>query len=254
MTTAISTKDKNTGLATIPEHLKAFQGSQEGKENIGQEDLLIPRLSVAQALSPQLKKTNEAYIPGLQLGDLFNTLTGENYGPSARIIPLFMFHQFFQLKPIDEGGGIIAQWKNRRDVPPALLAWGPTGQKPIATEFKCWMSLIETEKGVQPVVMSFKSTATKDAKKLTAFINMTQFPSYAMVYKMTSTLRTKGQQEWYGMSPAPDGFTPAALFASAKEFFDGLQNAGYNVDSTGIEAEDDTTFEGQTIDAAEGSM
>ena len=88
MTPANLATKENDQLATLPEHLRSEFGNKAGKENVGREDMLIPRLAIAQSLSPQLKKSNEAYIPDLEPGQFFNSVNGEVYGDQVQIIPL----------------------------------------------------------------------------------------------------------------------------------------------------------------------
>lgn len=246
MTTSLAKKEQQQ-LAVIPAHLKGLVGSREGKENVGQEDLLIPRLVVCQALSPQLKKNNEAYIPGLQAGQIFNSVTGEIYGDTVRIIPLFFFHQYFHFKPIEEGGGIIAVYKTAEDVPAGGLEW-KDGNAPQVTEFKSRMALVQSENGLQPIVLSFKSTGMKFAKKLNSFIAMFNLPSYSRWYRLDSVTQTKGQQEWFGMNPALGEFVEEALLGRIQQYFQELQGAGIRVDTSGLDESGDTDFQGQTID------
>ena len=89
MSTKLATQTKGS-LAVVPEYLKTAVGTADAESEIRQEDLLIPRLAVAQdGMSAQLKKQNELFIPGLEEGQLFNTVTSEVYGASATVIPLF---------------------------------------------------------------------------------------------------------------------------------------------------------------------
>lgn len=252
MTTTLAKKDSSSqSLAVIPQHLQKFAGSRDGKEGVSQEDLLIPRLAIAQAgMSPQLKKSNEAYMPDLEAGQLFNTVTGQIYGDQVAVLPLFFFKQYFHMKPISEGGGIIAQYAKKEDVPPALLEW-KDGNPPICTEYKCRMCLVAGEDGrLQPIVLSFKSTGMKTAKQWNSLISMLDLPSYARFYNFTVVTKRKGEQEWFGINPAIGKFTDEALFSKAQQYFRDLQDAGYKVDTTGLDEEEsgDTDFQGQTID------
>lgn len=253
MTTTLATKQDSSSasLALIPQHLRQYAGNRDGKEGVSQEDLLIPRLAIAQAgMSPQLKKTNEAYMPDLEAGQLFNTVTGQIYGDAVAVLPLFFFKQYFHMKPISEGGGIIAQYAKKEDVPAELLAW-VDGKPPICTEYKCRMCLIADESGnLQPIVLSFKSTGMKTAKQWNSLISMLNLPSYARFYKFAVVTKRKGEQEWFGINPSIGDFADESLFNRAQQYFHDLQDAGYKVDTSGLDEEaGDTEFQGQTIDA-----
>ncbi|KKM78483.1 hypothetical protein LCGC14_1359440, partial [marine sediment metagenome] len=51
-----------------------------GTEDITADDLKLPRLAIAQGLSPQMLPDDSAHIEGLKLFELFNDLTDEIYG------------------------------------------------------------------------------------------------------------------------------------------------------------------------------
>ncbi len=49
--------------------------------------LLTPRIQVASGTSPEMTKADPKYIKGLELGDLFNTVTQEIYGSEIKFVP-----------------------------------------------------------------------------------------------------------------------------------------------------------------------
>jgi hypothetical protein len=237
-------------LAALPEHLKALVGVRDGKENVGMEDLLIPRLCVAQQLSPQIDKTKEQFIKGLEQGQLFNSLTGHIYGDEATVIPLFFFKNFIHFKPIRDGGGVLAQYATKDDVPKELIEWGSgdkAGTPPQVTEFKNRMCMIDSGDGNwQPIVVSFKSTGMKFAKKWNSLINMVPIPAYGRLYTLKAVAQAKGNNSWFAISPVPAEFSPQPVCEAAKAMFDGLQQKGYKVDDTGLDHDEagDPSFDG----------
>ena len=48
-----------------------------GNENLTSDDLTIPRLSLLQALSQELKKTNSKYIEDAEAGQIANSISKE---------------------------------------------------------------------------------------------------------------------------------------------------------------------------------
>ena len=242
MTQAIELQTKQS-LATVPAHLQKFVGIADSEREVGREDMLIPRLAVAQAgMSPQLKKNSELYIADLEEGDLFNTVTNEIYGKSALVIPLFFTKNWIEFAP--NMGGVLGKYSNIAEVPKGGLDWGRDEEDgsptpPRVTEFKNRMCLIQTEAGYQPIVVSFKKGEVKFSDQWNSQIKFARMndglPAFAHTYTITSKLKNKGQQSWYVKTVVPEGFTDAATFASAKSYFDQLNKGGYKVDTTGIE-------------------
>lgn len=220
----------------VPEYLREQVGNTEGSENVGQDDQLIPRLAIAQmGQSPQTKKASELYIPGLQDGQFFNTLTNEIYGEEVVVVPILFFKNFIEFKSMDDGGGVIAMYNNAGEVPPAKLAF-QGGNKPAVTEFKNRLCLLLRE-GYKPelIVVSFKSSGLKAAKKWNSLIKGTNLPAYARTYTLKTVPKQKGQQSWHVADVFPGQFVPQAFFNQAKEYFDNLSEGGYKVDVTGLE-------------------
>jgi hypothetical protein len=246
MTNELATRGP-VSLASLPEHLRAVAGVRDGKENVGMEDLLIPRLCVCNSLSPQRQKAHESYIKGLEEGNLFNSLTGQNYGDRVKVIPLFFFKNYIKFKDIKDGGGVLAQYAGRDEVPDEELSWNnPTG-KPLTTEFKNRMCMIDVGEGNwQPIVVSFKSTGMKDAKKWNSLINMIPLPAYAREYALVSSARSKNNNNYFGIAVQPDAFVSKEVLDSAKALFDSLQSRGFKVDDSGLdrdEAAGDASFD-----------
>lgn len=259
MSKELTVSTKGT-LATVPAHLKQFVGMADSEREVRQEDLLIPRLAVAQAgMSPQLKKASELYIADLEEGDLFNTVTNEIYGKTCTVIPLFFTKNYIEFAP--NMGGVLGQYSNIADVPKDGLTWGKDEEgKPVpppVTEFKNRMCLIETEDGFyQPIIVSFKKGEVKFSDQWNSQIKFARMadglPCFGHTYTVASKIKNKGAQSWYVKTVAPDGFTPEKIFGEAKNYFDQLHQGGYTVDTTGIEADakestddGDTTFDQQ---------
>jgi hypothetical protein len=104
-------KPQAQALATkAPDYLTIYGTEKpEGFEEVGAGDVKVPRLAVAQALTPQLEETNANHIPGLKKGDFFNTVTGDNFGSKIQIIPLLKFGNRIRFGDMDKGGGILCR-------------------------------------------------------------------------------------------------------------------------------------------------
>lgn len=256
MTDKLATVNQGGTLAVVPDHLKAFQGTQDAEANVGRNDILIPRLAVGQAgMSPQLKKNHELFIPDLEEGDLFNTVTNEIYGEGAVVIPLFFTKNYIEF----EGGGVLKVknlYKDISEVPKGGLDWSyENGERvaPAVTEFKNRMCLIRSGSGGwQPIVVSFKKGENKFSDQWNSQIKFARLadalPCFAHTYTVTSKVKTDGNKSWYVKTVAPLGFTPENIFTQAKEYFEQLSQGGYTVDTTGVEPEgtqEGTSFDGE---------
>lgn len=83
---AMNELTQTSGTAVIlDDELKKYGGA--GQENVQAKDVLIPRLTILQKLSPQLSKKKAEYIEGADLGDFCNVATGDIYKEAVLVIP-----------------------------------------------------------------------------------------------------------------------------------------------------------------------
>jgi len=100
----VAVKEESFELVTneIPDFLK--QGNR-GAENVGTDDMIIPRIELIQALSPVRKKSDPAYIEGAEEGMLYNNVTRTLYGTEVTVVPVYYTKQFLVWKDRKAGGG-----------------------------------------------------------------------------------------------------------------------------------------------------
>lgn len=171
-------------LEPAPDYIKA--GDRRGLEGITKTDMLIPRLALAQALSPQVTEGDPHRIEGLVPGGLFNSLTGQIYGGREPVFIQVLRKdklRAMQFKPIEQGGGMIDP-----DVPlnDDRLKWGPNGEKPVATLFRDYLALLLPSHEL--IALSFKSSGIKAAKDLNGKIALRMRPIFAGRYAITTAM------------------------------------------------------------------
>lgn len=237
----------------LPDYLKDGLGS-EGSEGVTSDDLLIPRLGQAQALSPQINKNKDVFIDGLTLGQLFNTATNEVYGEEVMVIPVEFFADFIQFNPLEEGGGIVRRFNGINEVPPALLEYTDDGKggtnKPVVTHFRNRLCLLWDggETIGEPIVVSFKNSGKKTMAQWNVQILKKGFKAFYQVYKLSSVERSNKKFDWQGLNATFVGLLTPELLAQVKQKVEQLKGAKVQVDYKGAEAEGDAkeSAEGDT--------
>jgi hypothetical protein len=241
-------------LGEIPDFLKADYGKNTGMEKVEQSDILLPRLSVCQALSPQKRKTHSAYIEGLQEGQLFNTVTQEIYGEEIEVIPLFFFKNRIKFLPIEAGGGIDCQSQNGIDggrlchncMSCQFSIWGNgapatsevANDPPKCTMYHNFMSFLPSE--MVPLAVTYKATGLKLSKQLLAQQRLSRLPMYARVYSVKVVVMKSGDNEWYEKKIIPVRYVDKDMYAEMERNFNALREMNITVDTTG--ESDDSSF------------
>ncbi len=226
----------STAVATRPTTSEALSTvvDRRGKEGIESSDLILPRLLAAQKSSSQIEEGNENFIPDLKLGQLFHSISGQNFGNGPVKFAVVKLRK--HAKQYDP--------KNPKNVLDHNVPWddprcefGPKGEKPVATRF--YEFLIILADSIDPVFFSLKSTQTKVAKKLISLYNAADGPAWSMLYSVTSAVKTFPAGVGVQFSITRGEKTPDVVAAKAEEIYNlGQTNViKSDVDETDTEVE-----------------
>lgn len=239
------------GKSAVPAFIT--KDDRRGTENIGNDDIKFPALKLAQGLSPETKRNEAAYIEGLREGELFNSITKDNYGeePVHIIIVNMLGHRNIQFDPQDRNvvldgnvpdGDPRTQFTTRID--PA------TGKeirvKPAATKFYDYLILLVRE-GEDPEVMtlSLKSTQLKKATQLNTILKKSKTPTFAHLFRAEPIPEKRGNNNYYGWRFDPAGWVTEEQYLAASKLYDSLAGKTVEVQDTG--AADDPAAPGAPV-------
>lgn len=80
----------------------------QGNENVGGDDVSLPRLSLLQSMSPEATKNSPKYIEGAEPGMFMNSITKELY-PEVNLINVFYSREWPIFRRREHGGGFIGK-------------------------------------------------------------------------------------------------------------------------------------------------
>lgn len=83
------------------------QNAGAGLDNVTAADMLVPRLTILQGLSPQLKRNNSAYIEGAKVGDICDVGTGMVFPGPILFLPVYYRKDYLEWAPRESGGGLV---------------------------------------------------------------------------------------------------------------------------------------------------
>lgn len=198
--------------------------SVEGFEGINIDTIAIPFIKIAQDLSPQLKKTKPEYIEGLEVGDMFNTVTGVKYGKSFDFTVIKFEHIYTEWKP--DRGGFVGY--HTPDQAYQLAVSSKFNQMKTAegndlVETYMYYIIIAGREKDGVAILSVSSTGIKNAKKLNSVMNMQYFSNgdkalpYHQIHTAKSVLMTSDKNEWFVFDFSFKDFVDEALYLAAKE-------------------------------------
>jgi hypothetical protein len=202
------------------ESLPVVQAPRGFEGGVAQEDLVIPRAKLLQALSPEVQEN------GMKQGLIINSLTKEVL--PEKFIPIFSYKNYMRFNPRDkkspnynqnfEPGDVIWQSTDPEDPKvQAETAWGENGERPLATTFLNFFSYFP---GVpMPLIISFKDTSYKAGKQLLSLCKFCGGDMFSREYKLTAKLEANNIAAYYVLSVAPVGPTAKENFTICEKWW-----------------------------------
>lgn len=232
-TTSVKPRDEN-----MPAYIK--QGTGRGNENVGTSDLVIPRLEIAQALSPCLKKDKAEFIEGAEMGDIFNTVTRELHKAEdgVLVIPLFYKKEYLVWKDRKQGGGFRGSYPNIEEAQ-ARIAGEQDAEHLTAAETGQQMVLVVRPDGTTDetmlAIVSMSRTKLKVSKNWNSLIRLNGGDRFSRVYRLITVDETNNNgDEYKNFSVMGAGFPEEEAYKFAEATYLGISGGAirYTMDTS----------------------
>lgn len=206
-----------------------------GLENLGQQDLGIPILTIVQKGSAEYDADHVDHaskaIPGVKVGDIINTVTreilySEGKDP-VRVTPYFYKLVYLEWRPKTAGGGIVATHVNpnilnsaKRDEKTGKDVL-PNGNNVVTTAY-FFVRLLQGDESIGDALMTLTSTQLKKSR---VWLNMMKtftgpngntLPMYSRAYYLSTIPESNSKGTWRGwkIEAAPKPHSEASLITS----------------------------------------
>lgn len=212
----------------VPDYIK--QGSNRGSENVKATDIVIPRLELAQALSPCVSKKDPEYIEGAEPGMLFNSLTRELYGPAVLICPVYYRTEFLVWRDRKKGGGFRgayptnteAQKRIKEEENPEEFEAIETGQQIVL--------VIKEDGGVDEAVISMNRTKLKISRELNSLVRIAGGDRFSRTYTLMGVEEQNANNEdYFNYSFSISGFPSLEVYKQAEAMYDSIASGARSV-------------------------
>jgi hypothetical protein len=244
----------------LPAHLRNMeQYAGMGTENIGTDDIEVPRLKLLQAISPEVQEGDH------KPGAIYHTVAEESLGQQVEIIPVFVDIRYILWRPRHEGGGILARaddgvhWNKREDfeVQPfkdnkkkrvtwstksgtvkksGLAEWGSMDPEdpdsaPAANLMYNVVCLMPEFPEYSPAVLTFQRSQIKVAKKFLGKLKIAQAPSFALRF-LVEGIKTQNPdgQDYFNFKVTGNGFVEDEdMFNRAYSLYQHFKSEGLQI-------------------------
>lgn len=216
------------GEDQLPSYIK--QGGARGNENVGNEDLQLPRIEVLQALSPQIDKTEPNYIPGAEVGMIFNTLTGELYPEGIHFTPVIFTKRYLVWvnRKMDSKGGLRGVFDDEESAQ-RMVNESNDGHKleivPTAEH------LVVMDNGDE-VILSMAKSKTKVSRKFNSMVRLNGGDRFSRRYLLTAVGDEGPEGKYQNFSIANAGWPSEDIYLKAEHLYDQIE-AGARKRATG---------------------
>lgn len=240
MTKAVAEKAE-AGLPSA-DVLDVFAGHEGEGLDYDTSELQIPFIRLIQALSPQIKKTDPAFIPGASMGDIFNTVTGDHWSGEDGIVvvPCYQETKYLKFKPREQGGGFMGELaKDDPDISRTTRSGAkeilPDGNELVKSDQH--YVIVVDEDGVPSFgIVDMKSSGLKVSRRWKTQVKMLTIkhpktgklvspPLFGTKWKLSVVEESNDQGSWYNWTINNAGFVEDKdLLEAAMNFRKSIQD------------------------------
>ncbi len=215
---------KAQSVAMFSEDKPAFMGEGErGQENVGLEDLSIPRVDIIQSLSPQRKKNDPAYIEGAEEGLIFNNVTSRIYGNVISFVPVYYRKEWLLWKLQSEGGGFCGAYPNEQEARNEMAVKGLNPEQHEIVDTAQQFGLVVMPDGqIDEVVLSMAKSKMKVNRQLNTMIKMSGGDRFSRAYELKAVQVNGPKGDYYNFNVRSLGYISEELYHQAEKLYEAI--------------------------------
>ena len=206
----------------IPAHLQAMGGSDAdtGNENVGQDDVALPRLKLLQALSAEVSEGEGAQ------GQYYNSITGDT-NPWLYVVNLHYLKEYAVFKDRKLG----TEFQGTFNASEAAQAHIESLDRPddyAITETGRHVLLLLNEEGEAqyPIIFNMANTNMQVSRMWNSNIlaKGKNLPRYASIWKLGTKKMSNTRGTWFVSDPEWAGWANEKLFAEIEQYYEQVKD------------------------------
>tara|TARA_R100001132_G_C3255633_1_gene81315 strand:+ start:350 stop:1108 length:759 start_codon:yes stop_codon:yes gene_type:complete len=220
---------KSNGKNELAEAFAADTGI--GFEEVTVTDVQIPFIRIIQALSPQLKKNDPAFIKGAGQGDIFNTVTQQFWDgeEGLLVLPVYFQLKFLEFVPRSQGGGFVGELSADSEMVRTAtrnegIEWLTSGNE-LVRSAQHYVKIVHENGSLENAIIDMKKTQLKKSRLWNALMlmqthNGATLPSFANSYRLKTVEDGNDKGSWSSWSVALKGqIKSIENYNEAKNFY-----------------------------------
>ena len=203
-----------------PDYIK--QGGNRGSEEVTRDDLVIPRLEVAQALSPCLKESNPEYIPGIKAGHIYNSVTRENYGPAVTVCPVTFQKQWLVWRDRKKGGGFRGAYNTQEEAMSTIAAQDEPEEWSANDTGQHLVLLVHDDGRTEEAIVSMSRTKLKVSRQWNALVRINGGDRFSRTYTLFTTEDSNDQGDFYNFGVQTGSWPALPVYRQAESLYNAV--------------------------------
>lgn len=211
----------------MPDWMKEMGNDNRGNEGITKDDLVIPRLSIIQAISPELDENDPAHIEGAKNGMMFNTLTRKLYS-EILVIPVMYEKKYLLWRDRKKGGGFGGQYDTEQEANAAIDDMEDPDAWEVA-DTPTHLCLVVSDGKPFEIAVPMPKSKAKISRQFNSTIRLFGGPRFSRVYKISVVDdKNNAGEKFKNFRIDPAGFPNQELFKLAEKLYTDLSTGAVN--------------------------
>jgi hypothetical protein len=192
-----------------------FEDQGSGSEGIETQDLMIPRISILQSMSPQVSKRDSEYVEGAESGSIFNTVTrvAKDGEKGITVLPIKYRRAYIEWKPnrggfVRDHGGDGSVLNNCEQDPATFRHVNKDGNE-IITTAEYFLFVLGDDGGYETALLSMSGSQLKKSRRWNSMMAQLKLPKpdktgyfnpamFYTSYKLTTCPEENDLGSWFG--------------------------------------------------------
>lgn len=200
-----------------------------GSEGVTTDDMSLPRLSIIQDLSPQRKKSEDAYIDGAEEGMIFNTASNTLFpAGNVVVIPCFFRAEYAVWKDRKKGGGFGGAFSEEADAERWISEQEDAADWAASYTHQHFCIMVhpdhtEQKPHLEDVVVSMSRSQLKPSRKWNTMVQSAGGDRFSRAYKLSVIQDKSNKGDFFNWSVKQLGYVPESLFKKAEATYEAVK-------------------------------
>lgn len=239
--------------AGVPAPAYMQQGGNRGSEQVGMQDVVIPRIELVQALSPCLKEGDAAYIEGAKPGMFYNSVTRELFGAALIVCPVFFKKQYLAWRDRKLGGGFGGAFDSAGECNDAIQGReDPENWEAMETAQQIVLVVNMEDYSTTEAVLSCSRTKMKVSRQWNSLIRINGHDRFSRIYELSSVDESNTQnQDYKNIMVRYVDWAPETVYRAAEDLYNNIASGLRRVVTD--DNYDETVIDAETVSGGDGA-